>query len=409
LFRDGWLDTGDVGYFAEGELYVTSRAKDIIIRGGQHLHPYELEETVGAFPGIRRGCVAVFAASDPGGGPERVVVIAETRTGDHAERTALRQRIAAQCRAVLGIDADDIVLAPPRTVPKTSSGKVRRAACRKLYEDGRLVQHVRAVPLQVARLWLHGIAGRAAPALRRSREATGAAWLWLVFGMGALAAAAAALLPWGARKRAIRSIARVALRISLLRVVVGGTPPGEAGPFVIACNHASYVDSLLLTAMLPAQARFVAKRELGSCAALRWLLDRLGVHLVEREDLQESVADATRLADAARAGESLVFFPEGTFVRAPGLNAFRMGAFVIAARSGVPVLPVALGGTRSVLRDGSWWPRFEPLRVWFGTPIVPRAGDWAEAVRLRDEARRQIAAACAEPSLPGLLLPGSTA
>ena len=62
LFHDDWLDTGDVGYIAEGEIYLTSRAKDLIIRGGHNIHPYELEEAVGNLEGIRQGCVAVFGA-----------------------------------------------------------------------------------------------------------------------------------------------------------------------------------------------------------------------------------------------------------------------------------------------------------------------------------------------------------
>ncbi len=90
LFDDGWLDTGDLGYVAGGELYVTGRAKDIIIRGGQHIHPQEAEAAIGRIPGIRKGCVTLFGTPDPAAGTEKVVVLAETRETDPDTKDALR-------------------------------------------------------------------------------------------------------------------------------------------------------------------------------------------------------------------------------------------------------------------------------------------------------------------------------
>ena len=106
---------------------------------------------------------------------------------------------------------------------------------------------------------------------------------------------------------------------------------------------------------------------------------------------------ARELAAAARAGDSLVIYPEGTFTREPGLRPFHMGAFVAAAQSGRPVVPVALRGTRSVLRDGSWLPRRAPVEVHIEKPLAPRGGGWSDALALRDEARRAILARCGEP------------
>ena len=100
---------------------------------------------------------------------------------------------------------------------------------------------------------------------------------------------------------------------------------------------------------------------------------------------------------AARAGESLVFFPEGTLRREPGLLPFHMGAFVVSAQSGLPLLPVTLRGTRSVLRDGSWRPRREAVQVRIHEAMRPPGSDWRAAVQLRDAARKAIAADCAEP------------
>ena len=123
LFHDDWLDTGDLGYLADADLYVTGRVKDLIIRAGRNLHPDELEEAVGNLAGVRKGCVAVFACPDPGGGAERLIVMAETKATDDEASAALRSEIVSTTVDLLGVAPDDVVLAPPRTVPKTSSGR----------------------------------------------------------------------------------------------------------------------------------------------------------------------------------------------------------------------------------------------------------------------------------------------
>jgi acyl carrier protein len=398
LLHGGWLDTGDVGYLAGGELYITGRVKDLIIRAGQHVHPYDLEEAVGALPGVRKGCVAVFGAADRAAGTERVVVVAETRLREPAKRQALRRRIAEAALRHLGVPADDIVLADARVVLKTSSGKIRRAACRELYERGLLGASQPSVARQLARLGFSAALGGA-----RRLGGRFAGWvyglhLWILFGLLAFGGSVVLLaLPrCEARERWARGVARALLRGSFLpvRVRAAGLP---AGPAIFVANHASYIDSLLLTAVLPAGAHFAAKRELASVPLLGMLLGRVGTRFVERFTAREAIEGARELAQAARGGESLAVYPEGTFTRAAGLRDFRMGAFVAAAQSGRPVVPVALRGTRSVLRAGSWLPRRHPVEVFIGEPIAPQGTTWSDALVLRDEARRVILAHCGEP------------
>jgi acyl-CoA synthetase (AMP-forming)/AMP-acid ligase II len=84
LIRDGWLDSGDLAYLADGDIVITGRIKDMIIRGGRNLYPYELEVAVGGIPGVRRGCVAVFGVGVAGQGTEKLVVVAESRETDEA-------------------------------------------------------------------------------------------------------------------------------------------------------------------------------------------------------------------------------------------------------------------------------------------------------------------------------------
>ncbi|HWT48027.1 MAG TPA: AMP-binding protein, partial [Mycobacterium sp.] len=170
LFHDDWLDTGDLGYLADADLYVTGRVKDVIIRAGRNLHPAELEEAVGNLKGVRKGCVAVFASPDPSGGPERLVVMAESRAVGDDARAALRSEIAATAVDLLGVAPDDVVLAPPRTVLKTSSGKIRRAASQQIYSAGKIGARPHAVWWELARLRLRG----ALPSMRRARRAAGA-------------------------------------------------------------------------------------------------------------------------------------------------------------------------------------------------------------------------------------------
>src|SRR5262249_59483387 len=106
----GWLNTGDRAYLRDGMMYITGREKDIIIRGGRNISPYELEEAVGDLPGIRRGCVAVFGSQDRTSGTERLVVLAETREQDASLHQELRKKINALALSPLARPAADILL-----------------------------------------------------------------------------------------------------------------------------------------------------------------------------------------------------------------------------------------------------------------------------------------------------------
>ena len=152
LRRGDWLDTGDLGYIADGEIYITSRTKDLIKRVGRSIHPHDVEAAIGEIPGIRKGCVAVFGTLDRNSGAERVIVVAESSIVAPAQRTALRSRITETAALVMNGAPNEVWLVQPRTVPKTSSGKIRRAACRELYEKGLLAAPRRAIWIQFARM-----------------------------------------------------------------------------------------------------------------------------------------------------------------------------------------------------------------------------------------------------------------
>lgn len=401
--KDGdWLESGDLAYVAGGELYVTGRVKDVILRAGRNLYPQELEEAVGSLPGVRKGCVAAFGSPDPRSGTERLVLLVEARTEDRAELERLHARIREVAAAVAGDPPDEIAFVPPRTILKTSSGKIRRAACRELYETGRMGAPARSVWRQYASLALSAVRGRLRSMRRAAAELVAAGIAWAAF--FALAPGlflGTLLLPGLDRRWALnRSAARLFLRWVARPLVVRGIERLEsAGPCVIVANHASYLDAIVLAAALPGPIRFVAKEELRRSAPVRVYLERLGVAFIERFDVERGVEELAGLAAALRGGRCLAFFPEGTFDRMPGLLPFRMGAFLAAAEAGVPVVPVAIRGTRAVLRSETWLPRRGLVEVIVGAPIRAEGSGWSDAVRLRDAAREQILRHCGEPDL----------
>jgi len=402
LFAGEWLNTGDRAYLSEGVLFLTGREKDIIIRGGRNISPYELEQAVGDLAGIRRGCVAVFGSKDANTGTERVVVLAEMRDPDDSRYDDLRRMINDIAVTLIGAPADDIVLAPPATVPKTSSGKIRRVAAREFYERGPSAVKPQAVWLQFARLLLAG----AAPQLRRGLRALGGA----LFALRAYVAFAALipfvffaslLLPVKACWTVGKTVSKWFLTLSGIPVAVRGKENlATRTPVVLAVNHTSYMDALVLLSILEYRGyAFVAKREFEENFLMRALLSGFGTQFIERFDVAKSAEHASELAEAAKRGISLIVFPEGTLKRNTGLMDFRTGAFQAAAQAGIPVVPVALRGIRSVLRDGTWYLRRAAVSVTFGAPVTAEAGDWAAAVKLRDAVRGEILKSCGEPDL----------
>jgi 1-acyl-sn-glycerol-3-phosphate acyltransferase len=402
LFDGPWLNTGDVGYLAAGDLYITSRVKDMIIRGGHNLYPYELEEAVGDLDGVRKGCVAVVGVPDLGSGTERLAVIAEVRARDAPDPDALRERIARLSIELLGSPPDDIVLAPPNSVLKTSSGKIRRAATRDRYVAGAIGKRGAGFRWQVVRLAVDTARSTLKRGIRRTGEMLYALYAWLLFVVLAPPAwtFGAVLRPPERAWNWCGRVARVFFRLLGNPLAVRGIErlPRDTN-YVLVVNHGSYLDGILLVGYLPRQHDFIAKREFVGYFISRRFLAGIGSLFVERHDAARGVDDVRRFTAVARQGRRIAIFPEGTFTRQTGLRPFRMGAFVMAAEAGIPVVPVAIRGARDVLRDGYWMPRRGSFTITVGAPIHPSGSNWEAAVELRERARAFILEHCGESSL----------
>ena len=133
---DGWLDTGDMGYMANGYLFIVGRAKDMIIINGKNHWPQDIEWAVEQLPGFNHGDIAAFSI-EMENGEEAPAVLVHCRVSDPEERVRLRDQIADKVRSVTGM-ACVVELVPPRTLPRTSSGKLSRAKAKRLYLAGEI-------------------------------------------------------------------------------------------------------------------------------------------------------------------------------------------------------------------------------------------------------------------------------
>ena len=407
LFDGEWLNSGDLAYIAEGEIYLVGRSKDLIIHGGKNIYPQELEEKISALPDIRKGCVAVFGSQNLESGTEKLIVLAETRENDESRKSEIEILINGVVSSLAGNAPDEVILAPPHTVLKTSSGKIRRSGCKELYEKQSL-QRRRAPWMQFASLAV----GAIIPELRRLGQAAFsfcyAGYAWTVFGLlTTLTWPAVILCPTlQGRLSLLRNAVRVLSKLTKIPIIVRGEQnlPSSDQACVLVSNHCSYMDTPALMFGLPLQFSFVAKAELRSQFFARLFLDRIQAEFVTRFQAEKGIADAEKITRAADSGKNLLFFAEGTFTRIPGLRPFYMGAFTTAVDTGNPVVPVVINGTRSVLRPDSWFPRHGSIHIDILEPIDPgeikKTNDrWQHTVRLSEKTRRAMLVHLREPDL----------
>ncbi len=148
VLRGGWLHTGDTGFVADGEVFVTGRLKAVLIRAGEKYHAEDLERAAERVPDVRTGCSAAFAVERPGA--EDAVLVVERGARATVDPVQLARSVADEVRRAEGISPSAVYVVAPGQVPKTSSGKVRRERCRAMLLDGSLETLGRAADVAAA-------------------------------------------------------------------------------------------------------------------------------------------------------------------------------------------------------------------------------------------------------------------
>jgi 1-acyl-sn-glycerol-3-phosphate acyltransferase len=227
-----------------------------------------------------------------------------------------------------------------------------------------------------------------------------ALWAWCaLLGVTLLTLVAVTVLPkqtW--RRSSARIAAQLFLWLSGVRLAVAGLANVPEEACIVVANHCSYLDGIILSAVLPPRFGFVIKREMTRIPIAHFLLRRVGSVFVERFDTRRGASDARRILGLAATRQSLAFFPEGTFRAEPGLRRFHNGAFAAAVRGNVPLVPVAIRGSRECLPPDSWFLRAGKLDVVVKPAIAPDGASDPIAYLLQ-ESRRSILEELTEPDL----------
>jgi len=253
---------------------------------------------------------------------------------------------------------------------------------------------------------------RAARRARRTRAREGASrqlsdpvgsmlyslYAWLLLVPFAVSIWLLAVLPLSrARRRdAGRAVARFTCRALGLSVEVEGEMPDTEHPCVIAANHSSFVDGLVLYVFLDQPVTFVASTDMEHQFLLGRIMKGFGCVFVDRGRAERSATSVEILKSTIRSGHHVLIFPEGSISARPGLRVFHLGAFETAASSNCPVVPVGIRGSRDVLRPGSFRPHRGAMRVVVGEPVMPAGNEFTDRVSMRDEVRDAIAHLCGE-------------
>lgn len=407
-----WVNSGDKAYQAEGEIYITGRVKDIIIKGGRNLYPHEVEELASRAEGIRKGCVVAFGLKGEETGTEKLVIVAESREEGRGKRAAIVSAINDQVSQGLGMPPDRVELIPPGSIPKTSSGKLRRDETKQLYLAGTLSNAKPPAWMQIAKLGTGAYVKNAFSAawrgVRTALEKIYGVYFIIVFFLWIVPSWA--IVRRYKDHRAAGRFTSAALRVLFflagIRVkVVGKEYMDTPGAKVYASNHASYFDVLPLMLGLGVPYRFVAKGEVNQMIFIGTFLNKMGHLSFDRHNAEARLQQVDEMEGYLRQGDSVFVFPEGTFTPEDGVRPFQLGAFRAAVATGASIIPVSLAGTRRFLRDPTILPKPTSVTITLSPPIYPKIepGDDSnhlqEIVRLRDAAREAIARYSGEPLL----------
>lgn len=404
IFQDGWCGTGDLAYIADEEVFITGRIKDLIIKAGRNLYPAEIETLAGQVPHVRKGCVIAFGIQDKERGTEKLIVVAETSETKPNEREKIIEAITDNMVNALDIAPDHVVLVAPRVIPKTSSGKLQRTACKNAYLNGTLSQQGKPAWLQITKLSLSFFNAKIFRGLDYFGKALFTIYVALLFAISfPFIWISLFILPRKMAATICHYWARSLTVLTGCRLRVKGRNNLYTKPVIYTPNHTTYVDAVLVLALLPPDTRFVGKSEIKNMPIMRTFFKKLGHVLIDRADVVKGVEDTQEIQKLLTEGHSVMIFPEGTFSYATGLRPFKLGAFKVSVETGVPICPIAFKGARYILRGEERLLRPHSIDVNVGELIYPQGNDWQSIMQLKNKTRDYILQHCGEPALDLIL------
>ncbi len=344
---DGWMDSGDLSYWANGEVHITGRLKDCIIKAGHNIIPQEVEAAAADVAGVRRGCVAAFGSTDPSSGTERLVVVAETRSRDSADHSRMRLEVIREVDRKVGLPPDVVELIPPQAVPKTSSGKIRRNETKRLYEQGELRPRKHPPWLQLVLLWASHFSAAIERAFRKANDlASGRATAVLPACVAITGGLIARLAPTGAGSSAIvRHTAKALRKVGGIRTRVerNGSAVGVTAS-LFATNRSATTELLTLVENIQGAVQIGDIRLLeGLTWNAAFLLESL---VIEDDETRGSTSDRLRrcVRNALASGSSVVVAADSPVRSTPQRSSFRLEPIEAAMDTGCPLVPVYAGG-----------------------------------------------------------------
>ncbi len=226
-------------------------------------------------------------------------------------------------------------------------------------------------------------------------------YAWFIFLVCVvIALLGAIILPSLKLRRAwVKKSARFVFLLCGIKMNITGQENIPEGNALIVANHASYLDGIILHAVLPTKFTFVIKSEMQSVPIANFLFNRVGSRFVERFQPTGSFRDARKLIKAGSDGESLAIFPEGTFTENPGLDRFRTGAFATAMKSEMPLVPLVIIGSRKILPANKFLPNTGNLCVHILETIDTNHEAFNSSKELKKLSRERILKVLGEPDL----------
>jgi hypothetical protein len=323
VLQEGWMETGDLGFIESGELFITGRSNDAIIREGRMVSPEAVEGAVGKCAGVKAAGVAVVGLRDQERGTEKMVVIAETTAVEQNEFARVDGEIRSVVRELTGELPDDVALIPPGTLPKTSNGKIRRGEARSAYREGRLGGLPGSPWLEMTGLWWHNLGALAGRAVKQVKRSTRSA----LFGSAARGYAA---FTGTSTENAARVLSIIGRR---------ATHSGShlKGPAVVVANRAARLDPLALVSVIKEEVRLAGDEAL--CALPDWISGMLTPLVEQRPSELEAVL---------RRGGIVVVFPDSPIGAAAQRCRIHLRGLEAAIAAGAPVIPVAMQERRGI-------------------------------------------------------------